>query len=240
MMAQTLPGYRRIHLTGVDGVVWEPLVQPLVPALAYGTIYDYAARRKDRREFQGRGPAYAISIHDVNVVVRHVRHGGFFAPITRDIFLGSTRAPYEFDVSTRLRAGGVATPRVLAYLRYHVAPGLRRADVVTEEIPDAADLLTVLKTLPPDSDGRPVRIAVGVLINDLLQLGAEHEDLNVRNILIARPKEPRPLAYVLDVDRVRWRPPRAPEVALANWNRLSRSAAKHGLPMRVVAALGAT
>ena len=238
-MAQTPPGYRRIRLAGVDGVAWAPLVEPLVAALAYGTLYEYAAGRTDHREFQGRGPAYAISIHDTRVVVRRVRHGGLFAPITRDIFWGSTRAPYELDVSTRLRDGGVPTPQVLAYVRYRIAPGLRRADVMTEEIPDAADLHTVLKCVAAGSRRGAGVGAVRVLVNDLVRLGAVHEDLNVRNILIARPNESRPLAHAFDVDRVRWRRPGRREVVLANWKRLIRSARKHGLPMQVLVALGA-
>ncbi len=238
-MPQTPPGYRRIHLAGVDGVAWAPLAEPFVAALAYGTLYEYAVRRADHRAFQGRGPAYAIAIHDTRVVVRRVRHGGLLAPVIRDIFFGATRAPYELAVSTRLREGGVKTPQVLAYLRYHIAPGLRRTDVVTQEVPDAADLLTVLKCMTPEADTRPVWDAVGVLLNDLGRLGAVHQDLNLRNVLIAHPNDSHPLAYALDVDRVRWRRPGAPEVMAANWRRLGRSAQKHGLPMQVLVALGA-
>jgi hypothetical protein len=228
-MAQTPPGYRRIHLAGVDGVAWEPLVEPLVAALAYGTIYEYAAARTDHREFQGRGPAYAIAIRDARVVVRHVRHGGLFAPITRDMFWGSTRAPYELDVSTRLRAGGVATPQVLAYLRYHIAPGLRRVDVLTQEVPDAEDLYTALRYTTAEADATPVWESVRVLIDDLGRLGAVHEDLNVRNVLIDQTNEASPVAHVLDVDRVRWNRPGATQAVDANWQRLIRSAKKRGL-----------
>jgi hypothetical protein len=222
-------GYRKIRLAGVDGVAWAPLTESLVAALAYGTVYDYAAHRKDHREFQGRGPAYAISINDTKVVVRRVRHGGLLAPITRDIFVGSTRAPHELAVSAELRESGVATPQVLAYLRYHVAPGLRRVDVVTQEISDAEDLLTTLRYMTPEQDATPVWEAVGVLIDGLGRLGAVHEDLNVRNVLIARSKQGRLVAHALDVDRVRWHGPGAPDVVLANWRRLSRSAKKRGL-----------
>lgn len=237
-MAETPPGYQRIRLDGVDGVSWALLVEPLVAALGHGTVYEYAARRKDRREFQGRGPAYAISLRDTNVVVRRVRHGGLFAAITGDLFLGSTRAPHELAVSARLREGGVATPQVLAYLRYHIATGLRRVDVLTHEIPDAEDLLTALRYLEPGDDSRPVWDAVEALITDLGRLGAVHEDLNVRNVLIAHPNASRPTAYALDVDRVRWGRPGAPDVSFANWRRLSRSALKHGLRMPSVAPLG--
>ncbi len=228
-MAETPAGYRRIRLAGVDGVAWEPLVEALVAALAYGTIYEYAARRKDRREFQGRGPAYATSIHDTGVVVRRVRHGGLFAPITRDIFWGSTRAPYELDVSARLRAGRVATPQVLAFLRYHIAPGFRRVDVLTQEVPHAEDLYTTLTYMTAEADATPVWESVRVLIDDLGRVGAVHEDLNVRNVLIDQTNAASPVAHVLDVDRVRWERPGATDVLDANWHRLIRSAKKRGL-----------
>ena len=48
-------------------------------------------------------------------VVRHNRHGGLFAPVTRDLFLPPTRAPHELRTALRLTALGVPTPPVLMY-----------------------------------------------------------------------------------------------------------------------------
>jgi len=229
-VAALLPaGYQRIQAAGVDGVAREALVRPLMTLLARGTLVDYARRRPDRRELVGRGAVYAVRIDDTPVVVRHARHGGLFAPLTRDLFVGSTRAPYELAVSTRLRDDGVATPEIMAYVVYRVGPALRRADVVTREVPDAADLLTVLGPASASTDRGAVWEAVRVLIADLSRAGAVHADLNVKNVLIAPATGPQPVAYALDVDRVGWRRPGDPAVARANWARLNRSARKRGV-----------
>jgi hypothetical protein len=210
-------------------VVWASLADPLSAALADGTLYDYARVHTQRPPFMGRGPAYALSIDDTRLVVRHVRHGGMLASITRDVFVGPTRAGHELDVSVRLRGAGIATPQVLGYAVYRVVPGLRRADVLTREIPDVADLLTVLTDATAASDRAAIWHAVRVLIEDLSRLGAVHADLNVRNVLIERPAAGRPVAHALDVDRVTWHRPGAPAVLRANWDRLNRSARKRGL-----------
>jgi hypothetical protein len=208
----------------------EALVAPIRALLAHGTLYDYACRRADRREMVGRGPVYAIAIDDHRVVVRRARHGGLFAALTRDLFLGATRGPYELAVSIRLRDAGVATPEVLAYIVYRAAGGLRRADVVTREVPDALDLLTVLGQAPRSPDHTAaIWDAVRHLIEDLGRVGAVHADLNVKNVLIARRTGAGPVAYALDVDRVAWRRPGDPAVIRANWARLNRSARKQGL-----------
>jgi hypothetical protein len=165
----------------------------------------------------------------VPIVVRHGRHGGLLAPLTRDLFLGTTRAPYELDVSMRLRDGGVATPEVLAYATYRVGLGLRRVDVVTREVTDAADLLTILTPAVPAAERDAVWAAVELLIENLTRVGAQHADLNAKNVLIARAAGLRPLAYALDVDRVIWRRPGDQAVRRANWARLHRSARKRGL-----------
>jgi 3-deoxy-D-manno-octulosonic acid kinase len=222
-------GYRPIEAAGADGVARETLAGSLTTILAHGTLYDYARRQPDRREFTGRGPVYAISIAGTPIVVRRVRHGGLLALLTRDVFVRPTRAPYELAVSTKLREGGVATPEVLAYVVYRAGPVLRRADVLTREIADAADLPTVLGPATAAADRAVIWDAVRALIADLSRVGAVHPDLNVKNVLIARGGQSPPVAYILDVDRVVWRRPGDPAVARANWARLDRSARKQGL-----------
>ena len=229
-MPFSLPaGYERIAAPGVEGASRAWLIETLTTALASGSLYDYARTHEARREMVGRGPVYAIAINDVRVVVRHGRHGGLLAPFTRDLFIGETRAPYELDVSIRLRDGGVATPEVLAYATYRAGPGLRRVDVLTREITNAADLLTVLTPATPTAERDAIWTAVELLIENLTRVGALHADLNAKNVLIARAAGRRPLAYALDVDRVIWRRPGDQSVRRANWARLNRSARKRGL-----------
>jgi len=194
-----------------------------------GTLYDWAAAAPGRHEYQGRGPVYAVAAGGERIVVRRVRHGGMLAPITGDLFTGSTRAPHELDVSLRLLAGGVRTPAVLAYAVYPagVAGLLRRVDVVTREISSGLDLARAIQAGPESTE----RIwgAVTELLASLTRVGAVHPDLNARNIIIAGSGADTPVAWVIDVDRIHFARPGDPSVAAANRRRLERSAAKLGL-----------
>lgn len=184
---------------------------PAVDAiLATGTtLHAWAEASPGARALRGRGTSYAVALDGAPVVVRHSRHGGLLAPLTRDFFLGPTRAPHELDVSIRLRHAGVPTPEVVAYATYEVAPGVRRADVVTREVAGLA-----LESID----------AAESLLDAMTQAGAVHPDLNARNVLVAGKT-----VYVLDVDRVYFLPPDDPRVIARNRARLARSARKLGL-----------
>ena len=195
--------------------------------LLEGTLYETAARDLAARPLTGRGLAYAIAlpVTGTRVVVRHNRHGGLLAPITRDLFLPPTRAPYELATALRLARAGVRTPDLLMY---GVAPAyvlFRRADVVTREIGGGRDLSTYM--MP--SEGEPARReawrATRALVHALSAAGARHHDLNVKNVLLA-PAAAGLEAWVLDVDRVTFNEPDAPGVRAGNVARLARSARK--------------
>ena len=130
------------------------------------------------------------------------------ASVTRDLFLAPTRAPHELKVSLRLRAAGVPTPELIAYVTYAVMPGIRRADVVTREVAGRE----------PESPE-----AAEDLLQAMSHAGAVHPDLNMRNVLIDGTT-----AYVLDVDRVYFLPPNDSRVDERNRARLMRSARKLG------------
>jgi 3-deoxy-D-manno-octulosonic acid kinase len=220
----------RIASRNADCVVLESVAQPLSTVLGSGTIYAYAAQDADHRVLAGRGPAYAIHLAGVPAVVRHARHGGLLASLTRDVFIRPTRAPYELSVSIQLRANGVQTPEVIAYAIYPAGPGLSRADVVTREIVSGRDLLSCLGPGGPREVNRTaVWNAVHALIAALGRVGAFHADLNVKNVLITGADTDQPVAHALDVDRVIWRRAGDPGVVRANTARLLRSAEKRGL-----------
>lgn len=192
--------------------------------LAEGTLYESAARDLAARQLAGRGVAYLIALPEsgTRAVVRHNRHGGLLAPVTRDLFLPPTRAPYELQVSLRLRAAGVRTPRVLMYGIERRALLLRRADVVTEAVEDSRDLAAYM--MPGQLEHRAEAWAAArALVASLDAAGARHHDLNVKNILLAR-REGRLVAWALDVDRVRFTSPAT--AAAGNRARLLRSARK--------------
>jgi hypothetical protein len=225
------PEYSRLETPRGRGVALHELVEPLSLILGRESLYAHARSHAGRRELAGRGLAYAIPLGTGRVVVRHVRHGGFLAPITGDVFLAPTRAPYELAVSQRLRDGGVPTPQVVAYVTYAAGPLLRRADVVTREIADAPDLGTRLaRGAVGDAERGALWDATEALIEALGRVGAYHADLNVANVLLAPAGDADHLtAYAIDVDRVVWGRAGDPAVARANRARLHRSARKRGL-----------
>jgi len=195
--------------------------------LAEGTLYEAAARDLAARTFTGRGVTYAIAlpVSGTRVVVRHNRHGGLFAPLTRDLFLPPTRAPHELSVSLRLRALGVRTPDVVMYGVERVGTVLRRSDVVTREVTGGRDLSTYMTSEVPAAERTAAWAAARELVQSLNEAGARHHDLNVKNILLA-PLDGRLAAWVLDVDRVGFGEPGSAAVRRGNGERLLRSARK--------------
>ena len=193
--------------------------------MAHRTLYQWAASHPDARTMQGRHVAYAAPLPgvDAHVVVRHSHHGGMLASLTRDVFR-EPRAPHELRVSWTLRHVGIATPRVLGFALYPTLHGkLWRADVVTRAITDGVDLARVLSTDGDSYDHKKSIVAVVTLLRQLARTWAYHPDLNVKNVLIAPTEEGDPIAYVLDVDPLRFNEKNAEWMNVA---RLLRSARK--------------
>ena len=199
------------------------MFREIVPRI---TIYEYAAHHPQGRALAGRGTAYAVPLPtDVDhIVVRHNRHGGLLAPLTRDLFRPPTRAPLELRLSHKLIEHGVPTPVMLAYVVYPAPFGFCRVDVVTREVPNSFDLAVAFT-----SDDEALRAQAIAATTDLVvalsAVGAHHADLNIKNVLLHSPRGDGTLeAMVLDLDRIRFD---EPEIVF-DWNleRLLRSARK--------------
>jgi len=211
-------GFVRFMVEDSEVVCAEPAVEAIREAMRAGTLYEYAATHLRARTLQGRGLVFAapLPLGGGNVVVRHNHHGGMFARFTRDLFRGDTRAPHELRISERLQEYGVPTPAILAFAVYPVALGFKRADVVTREVPNSADLSVALMSTDAERRARAIRAAADLVLT-LSNVGARHADLNVKNILLRTNHDGSFDAIVLDVDRITF------ELNLA---RLLRSARK--------------
>jgi tRNA A-37 threonylcarbamoyl transferase component Bud32 len=226
-------GYRRVDEAGTTIVARADLADAMLAACRTApretpTLHGYASRARDARLLKGRGIAYAVTLpgSTTPVVVRHNRHGGALRALTRDLFLGSTRAPRELAIALRLKTLGIPTPAVLGYGIYAAGPGLARSDVVTEEIPDSIDLGEFLLASDPGSDERRrVWGATSRLLKRLSMGGVRHHDLNVKNILVRTIRDDLTVAYALDVDRVEFDCTRRDAYA-GNRARLRRSVEK--------------
>jgi hypothetical protein len=220
-------GYVRVTVGRCSAVTLAALEADARRLLAEGTLYEAAARDLAARPLSGRGVAYAIALpaSGTRVVVRHNRHGGLLAPLTRDLFLPPTRAPQELETSLRLRELGVPTPEVLMY---GISPApllLQRADVVTREIEGGHDLSEFLLAGTSETRRQEAWAATRELVSLMNANGVRHHDLNVKNVLLAESAIGL-TAHLLDVDRVTFGEPRSDEVASGNAARLLRSARK--------------
>jgi hypothetical protein len=220
------PGYKKVEMPIAGAVVLASLVDDFADALRAGTLYDFARSRSDATSFRGRGDAFAFRapLSGEQVLVRRSRHGGFFAPVTGQIFFKEGRAPRELRTSIELRQRGIPTPEVLGYAVYPVAALFCRVDVAVRFLPDSRDLASIMADAD-DSATRAALTATVDLMRTMSRARVLHPDLNLRNILVARGEQGA-AAWLLDVDRVRFDRVSEDEVWLANMARFGRSLLK--------------
>jgi len=231
-----IPGYVRFRVGRARVTALEAAEDAIREALQQGTLYEYAGRHPGRRQMKGRGDVFAAPLpgHDHAVVVRHAFRGGAPATVTRDLFFPPTRGLRELLVSQRLRAADVCTPEVVAYVTYPAGAILRRFDIATREIPNGADLFAWLAATDDEGARDVVLNAAAGAVASLVSAGAHHQDLNIRNVLVAPGPDGGLIGWILDVDRVRFHVPGSPTVRDANLARLRRSLRKSmrlGLPI---------
>jgi 3-deoxy-D-manno-octulosonic acid kinase len=123
------------------------------------------------------------------------------------------------------RVRGIPTPAVVAGAVY----GARfwyRADLVTEQIPDATDLAEVLwGANAPGIAAEAALATTGALVRRLERAGILHPDLNAKNILLAG-KGSELLVHLVDLDGCCARNQGVPVPAFSMRKRLERSLRK--------------
>jgi 3-deoxy-D-manno-octulosonic acid kinase len=186
------------------------------------TLFARAARR-------GRGAAPSVALgRDLSVVLRRYRHGGMLARLTGTLLWGPGRPLAELAVSARAEAAGAPVPHVLCLAVWRVAGPLWSALIGTREVSDALDLHAALtREADPRERLRLVR-EVGAAVRRLHDAGVEHNDLQLRNVVVAEDPQ-RILVVDLDGARFHARTPVAARRRARNLGRLVRSALKLGL-----------
>jgi Lipopolysaccharide kinase (Kdo/WaaP) family len=228
MAGISIPSYERFRVGDARVVATMACSGSIRSVLESERLYDYAARQPDAVPLIGRAPVFAISLPGScgRVVVRHNMRGGWMARLSKDLFLLPTRGFRELIASLRLRASGVSTPEVVAYVSYSKSWILRRSDVATREIANGHDLSVALAKVTDHDHRVMVLDATARLLRALTHAGAHHPDLNLKNILLTAGQGVGLDAHVLDVDRVRFSTPGSPLIAKANLDRLIRSLRK--------------
>jgi hypothetical protein len=236
MIGFSIPSYERFAVGAARVVATRACSASIRAVLENDRLYEYAARQPDAVPLVGRAPVFAVNLPGScgRVVVRHNMRGGWIAKFSKDLFVLPTRGFRELISSLRLRASGVSTPEVVAYVSYPLNWVLRRSDVATREIANGHDLSVALARITDHDHRVMVLDAVVKLLRSLTRAGAHHPDLNLKNVLLTAGHGEGLDAHVLDVDRVHFSSPGSPLIAKANLERLIRSLRKwrdnEGLP----------
>lgn len=194
--------------------------------LASAGSLDAWARSRDPRATAGRGTVRRAVLGDRPVAVRHAWRGGWMR-FLGDRYFGRPPRPFvELAVSERLRAAGVATPRVLAAL---VHPGRLgyRADLVTEWLGPGHDLRALLAPNAYPHEARTAGlVAAGRVVGRAHAAGLDHPDLNAGNLFLETAEGGKGWsASILDLDRASIGSPSG-RTARSNLARLVRSLEK--------------
>jgi len=150
----------------------------------------------------GRGATGRLTLPaGVRLVVKRMRRGGWTAPLWRDRFAGTARLLRNLSAPIEAARRGVLTAAPAAMLIAPGPPGLHRAWLAVDEVPEAEDLLTRLSGAGPPSEAEVSEALRAV--RRMHDAGVEHRDLNLGNLLVRGGAEGRPEAYVVDLDRAR-------------------------------------
>jgi len=146
---------------------------------------------------QGRGTTWFVSLGSMDAALRHYRRGGLLGKVIQDhyIFTGwkNTRSYQEFELLKLLAEQGVNVPKPIA------ARAIKRtfcyqADLISEKIPNARDLVSLLQesSLPAD-----IYKKIGQQIALMHNAQVNHTDLNIHNILV----DDKQKVWIIDFDK---------------------------------------
>lgn len=146
---------------------------------------------------QGRGTTWFVQMYHLPAALRHYRRGGLFGKLVADSYWFSgwekTRSYAEFQLLDHLRVQGVNVPRPIA--ARVVRRGLvYQADILSEKVANARDLVAVLQAGPLDHQ---VYQQIGQQIAKLHHAQVNHTDLNIHNILLDSDNQ----VWLIDFDK---------------------------------------
>lgn len=145
----------------------------------------------------GRGTTWFVQLQQTQGALRHYRRGGLFGKVVADSYWFSgwekTRSYQEFMLLNRLREAGVNVPRPIA-ARVQKHGLLYKADLLSEKVPNARDLVSILQERPISDE---LYRKIGREIRKMHDAQVNHTDLNIHNILIDDQKK----VWVIDFDK---------------------------------------
>ncbi|TQP76539.1 3-deoxy-D-manno-octulosonic acid kinase [Vibrio cholerae] len=165
----------------------------------------------------GRGITWFVQLQQTQGALRHYRRGGLFGKLVADSygFTGweKTRSYQEFMLLNHLRDAGVNVPRPIA-ARVQKHGLLYKADLLSEKVPNARDLVSILQESPISDE---LYRKIGREIRKMHDAQVNHTDLNIHNILIDDQEK----VWIIDFDKCRYQ--KSSDWKISNLKRLKRS-----------------
>ncbi|KIP78005.1 MULTISPECIES: 3-deoxy-D-manno-octulosonic acid kinase [Vibrio] len=145
----------------------------------------------------GRGTTWFVQLDSMQAALRHYHRGGLFGKLVKDQYWFSgweqTRSAQELNLLQILIDAGVNVPRPIAARA--VKTGLTyQADLLSERIPNARDLVSILQEKPLSE---VMYQKVGQEIAKMHKVNVNHTDLNIHNILI----DDQDKVWIIDFDK---------------------------------------
>lgn len=169
------------------------------------------------RTWAGRGRP----VREEGLVHKRYFRGGWVR-FLGDRYRSWARLRREIEIAEHLRSAGVGAPEILAARAMKDGWGWYRLEIVSREIPRAAQWTEFLRR---GTDRHRTLRAVAAAVRRFHDAGVRHGDLTVDNILVADGA-----VYFVDFDSAR-RVEMSDALRLRELRRLLRSARKRGLPV---------
>lgn len=145
----------------------------------------------------GRGVTWFVQTEQLAAALRHYHRGGLLAKVVKDNYFFTTwrqtRSYAEFVLLDFLSKQGVQVPRPMA-ARVIKKGFFYQADLLSELIPDAQDLIALLKERPLSADEYK---KIGAEIKKMHNIYVNHSDLNIHNILL----DAKGKVWLIDFDK---------------------------------------
>lgn len=204
--------------------------------MGIGDIRTFLTYQQPVTYLNGRTPHPSISISgDERMIIRQYSHGGFLRGFTKTLYFSGARSFRELSLTEEIRSMGIPTVQPIGAIHEPLFPPLYRAYLLILEIPHALNLIQFLKKIGslPSGQGilakREVIRKTGVLIRRFHQSGFFHNDLQLKNLLVASDE-----VLIIDFDRSCRKKDLSFKERINNLLRLNRSVEKwkkSGLPV---------
>ena len=199
-------------------------------------LFDFAENTEKANSdtgFVGRGHCLAVDLNgmDGRVVIRRYRHGGFLGVIVGDLFWNHSRPLNELLVSEKALKMGLMTTRTVAVIKHNTLFPFFKAEMVTEEITDAFDLVCYIKDnkladVNLHNKKKEIICEAAIAVRKMHEIGIYHGDLHLKNILLKEEQSGKVCIYIMDFDKSTLHKSLSLAQRMKNLYRLDRSVEK--------------